>query len=508
MEYQYLSESNIMTKAKFIANIDEDKPINVIQIMDINNLIIGNKYVIYIKDFYTYKDEYQDYNVPGDNFFKGTFVRLENDVAIFTKIQYEFRRNGYSLLLNAFTSSIDIRPNHFYTFKTKHFKVGQELLNNGRCKLFAIDSTQMELPVPTPAPENIEPVIEKIFAKIEKLKQKGEQHSSGVIYSDDPIIFVLVYLKLLEKYGNKCSVTTVDEHIFQLSSEIAFSGIEIDEFIQELGPQQSDYLGETLKDCVDRGVNIIIIPLVINFDNSSHANILIYKPKQKTIERFEPFGMDFTNDFDAAFKSLVEIQLKPFLGPLTYASPALICPTPQGLQSLEASLSGFDTKEGGGFCMMWSCFLTEMILMNPENTTKEIIDQVFAITKKDPLYLKQIIRGYVKDVEEMIDELIKSVSDDTFSFIESEDNNAKSIDVIKKHKDLLKNYAINLIVNSKKPLFNPTPLGDSKIGIGGKRRKYRNKHSPVKTRLSSGRRKSKKTRRKTRKNKRHTKRRR
>jgi hypothetical protein len=469
-----------MKKVEFVAKIGEtDTILTINQIMNVNNLIVGNLYVIYIKDFY----DYDDYEDEGDYFYRGTFVRVENDIAFFTDIKVVIKKYGRPLLRDAFYSERDTPTNYFFDFATTELRVSQDLLNNGICKLFEIEVPEMDLPVPTPAPENIEPVITKIIKKIAELKSKGEQHSSGVLYTTDNIIMVLVYLKLLEKYGNKCSVVTVDNNIFELDSEIAFSGIELDYMDIELKEHKLNYLGETLKDCVDRGVDIIIIPLILLFKRGSHANILIYKPKQKLMERFEPHGIgSHTDTFDDLLSTIVTEQLRPFLGPLTYASTNQICPNSKGFQALENTLKVFDIKEGG-FCMMWSCFMAEMVLMNPENTTKEIIDEVFAITKKDPMYLKQIIRGYVKDAEEMIDELIQSVSDDTFRFIESDNGNEESIDVIDKNKGVLKRYAINVILNSKQPLFNSKQPSveskeseDVKMGVGGKRtRKYRNK---------------------------------
>ena len=102
--------------------------------------------------------------------------------------------------------------------------------------------------------------------------------------------------------------------------------------------------------------------------------------------------------------------------------------------------------------------------------------------------------------------MIQSVSDDTFRFIESNDENIESINVINKHKESLQNYVIQIIVNSKKPLFSAEePLFSSgdyyadleyydnlnyKMGLGGKRtRKYRNKNKK-KSRRNHKRRKS------------------
>ena len=96
-------------------------------------------------------------------------------------------------------------------------------------------------------------------------------------------------------------------------------------------------------------------------------------------------------------------------GPVRYIPPSGICAYTRGFQVLEGSLKGLK-MEGGGFCVMWSLFTMEMILNNPTKTTPEIIDKVMEITKEEPQYLKNVIRGYVVGLENVIDTLIKSIS--------------------------------------------------------------------------------------------------
>ena len=323
--------------------------------------------------------------------------------------------------------------------------------------LVADKTDEIDLPDPTPAPVNIEPVVSKIVTKIGELKKEGEKHGLGVKYSSEAIIGTLVYLKLLEKYGNKCAVITTDiAKIGKLNSGIAFEGISINSKQKGWEKSTIDYLGETLKDCIDRGVDLILIPLDIKFNSSNvgHANMIVYRPLQRIVERFEPHGAEYGNSeqtdiiFNNLLKDLFETQMTKFLGKLRFKTPDEICPNSKGFQSFEGQLKGFKAVEGGGFCMMWSCFLAEMIFMNPDKSTKEIIDEVFTITNKEPEYLKQVIRGYVKDAEKMLDDLIKAVSTDSFKFIKRWGNNS-STNVIRQHKQLLENYILQVIFNSK-----------------------------------------------------------
>lgn len=63
--------------------------------------------------------------------------------------------------------------------------------------------------------------------------------------------------------------------------------------------------------------------------------------------------------------------------------------------------------EGGEFCVMWSLYVMEMVLYNPDKSTLQIIEKVMDITKEDPQYLANIIRGYVVGVEKTLNETLK-----------------------------------------------------------------------------------------------------
>ena len=87
----------------------------------------------------------------------------------------------------------------------------------------------------------------------------------------------------------------------------------------------------------------------------------------------------------------------------------------KGFQSLEREIKKIRI-EGGGFCVMWSLFVMEMVLNNPNKSTLQIIEKVMDITKKDPQYLSNIIRGYVVGVEKTLDETFKFLKKEGFSY--------------------------------------------------------------------------------------------
>jgi len=87
----------------------------------------------------------------------------------------------------------------------------------------------------------------------------------------------------------------------------------------------------------------------------------------------------------------------------------------KGFQSLDGQIKKLKI-EGGGFCVMWSLFVMEIILNNPDKSTLQNIEKVMNITKEDPQYLANIIRGYVVGVEKTLDETLKFLKKEGFSY--------------------------------------------------------------------------------------------
>jgi hypothetical protein len=274
-------------------------------------------------------------------------------------------------------------------------------------------------PTPEPAPVDIEPVVNRIEERVKELEDLGRK-KGAVSYDASTLLANVAFVNMMKKYGGKCLVANI------MKTRGVDVGIDVNNNPNNSDirfPVHIDRLGEALLDCINRGVTLILIPLTLKFGSSKtgHANMLVYRPFKRIVERFEPHGTAYGNSmvdnksFNDQLKKLWETDLKKYLGDVRFKTPDEICPNPRGFQSLEGSLKGL-ASEGGGFCSMWSIFLAEMTFVNPAKSTKEIIEEVFDITAKDPAYLKSLIRGYVVEVEKGLDELLKTLANKSFSF--------------------------------------------------------------------------------------------
>ena len=219
---------------------------------------------------------------------------------------------------------------------------------------------------------------------------------------------------LLDKYKNECIILQENKNLkfddFKIITTIKFdiSDNKPDNKINVNRIDNIESVATDLLQCIKKGIKIIVIPFGFKIANkSSHANLLIYRPFEKKIERFEPHGSktdDNVNTDDAinnAVKNYFEIEMKPYLKEHTpkFYNAEEVCPNRQGFQGLENQINGlFHKTEGGGFCSLWSIFMLELILRNPTLTTSEVINKSLAITKNDPKYVKNIIYGYVVNI--------------------------------------------------------------------------------------------------------------
>jgi hypothetical protein len=265
------------------------------------------------------------------------------------------------------------------------------------------------LPKP-PKPEKIE--IEK---KIKEFEKVGSKYGY-VMYSAKTFIGSVAYIALLLEYGSKCIL--LDEDLNNMTINVTRQ-VSIDELYKKAKQYSND-----IKGCIQRGEKIISIPLSIRFGDkkSGHANMLIYRPENKTIERFEPHGQAYQlvmSKYDeriyTILKTMFEKKMKPFLKEYTptYVPANQTCPNIKGLQAIENEIE----KKESGFCTLWGLFILELIFLNPTKTTREITEEALKIANSNPQYLTNVIRCYVIKMEKLLDSYIKKINaNDGFTF--------------------------------------------------------------------------------------------
>ena len=287
--------------------------------------------------------------------------------------------------------------------------------------------------------------ISNIERKIVQLQLEGAKYGLGVDYVGFNLISTIMYLNILAKYENNCAIAEIktndNHHAFK-------TGITLNINMTTCPTYIADKLSRNIEKCIDRGSEIIIVPLHVRYNESTlgHANVLIVRTKFKTVEHFEPNGENGTNEwnedvFERVVRDLVN-KLNIKNEKYNYLLPKDVCPL--GLQEFESMYNAPSNSkyEGPGFCGVWSLFIMELVLMNPHLTTKQVNDQALDQIPEGSMndkarYLKEIIRGYVKGVERTLNEILP----DSFTYRNAE----KQIFGNERNYNYLKTYAMTTL---------------------------------------------------------------
>jgi hypothetical protein len=317
------------------------------------------------------------------------------------------------------------------------------------------------LPEPIKAPEN----SFKIFS--DRLNMLVSMGPEKLGYVPSELITTFSYAYLMEKYKSSCpifrtykKVNVEDSYSFN-TPKAPKTGIDY----KDRKIQAPEDFGKYLKSCIDRGEDLIVFPLML----PTHANLLVYRPYQKIIERYEPHGSEYggtkTSDeyLNKVLKKYFEEELKDDLKQYTprFKTPLQICPIGfiRGLQSIEGTSKLKKKIEGAGYCQIWSLFLLETILLNPKLSTQQIIKDVLDISKLEPDYLLNLIRGYVSLLSNNFKELINKLGAE-FKNLSIRNKTIYNGLTTTKQKDIFNDYLIKLVDESltkvkQKPDFIP-----------------------------------------------------
>ena len=224
----------------------------------------------------------------------------------------------------------------------------------------------------------------------------------------------------MHKYKQKCFTNGIGININSFNNTI-----DINEYISNTINIHKIHFTNVIheiKKCIDRNTETIIIPLLLFFPNEGHANVLIYRRNDRTIEHYEPHGLSFDYDINGMpnikpviiYKLMIEFvdllnQQLMKNQKVFFVNSSEVCPIFfNGFQYLEEGNNLKKEKnEGGGYCLVWSLFFIESVLKNPKLNSNEVFEKLSnrfeKNLKNDEYFVLKFIRGYVNYIYTFIE---------------------------------------------------------------------------------------------------------
>jgi hypothetical protein len=243
-------------------------------------------------------------------------------------------------------------------------------------------------------------------------------YMEGCFYTGSTIdiLFGLLYLNMNYNYTLLLEYPlTVNKEIenyyikmgLNYSFKMEFSNIEIVlSFMKLIYPTNFDSI---LLNRI-KNAQFIVIPLGIEISSGSHSNIIIIDIDKKTIERFEPNGINSPRGFyynPPLLNTLLITKFEQLLPDYKYISPTDYLPT-IGFQMYETIEESKCKKIGdpNGFCAVWCVWWAEQRLTNKDVDIKKLAEELIKQMKFSNKSFKKLIRNYSINIVKLRDEYL------------------------------------------------------------------------------------------------------
>jgi hypothetical protein len=251
-----------------------------------------------------------------------------------------------------------------------------------------------------------------ILNKINRTYEEGNQSGLDLSYNGNEVIERIFFLYLMRKYNSFSCIYLLNKLPITI-----YAGFKDDDTRNNY-----DNIHTLIHSCISNtDVEVVVFPITIimpgELETIAHANLLIYRKKYNSIEQFEPNGssaiLDVGEKIEYVFKKIA--NKFPLL---TFVQSGQVCPYTYGLQAIEglSDLYHEPEKYGGGYCVLWSVFFTELIFKKPNITSREILDIFFKKISKMTMiqrgnYLRKIMHGYVVLLKRQLNQFFTFIID-------------------------------------------------------------------------------------------------
>jgi hypothetical protein len=269
--------------------------------------------------------------------------------------------------------------------------------------------------------------VEDIGITLNKLIDIGKNIDAPLTkFKASDLISNIGFLNIYDKYNKKSIIVTrysskintlgIDIKIPKQMSKEFKSGILFD---MNSNPLDIETLVHDIAYYITKyNEDAIVIPFGFTYTLGAHANLLVYRPREKILEWFEPQNtykdMEISNYIKTGLNNIINSSIfKRLLGNVRLIESHVIVGydkygtiTPKK----EPRLQGSGT---GGTCLVWCLLIAELVFLNPKLFTLEIIRDIFGIvlTKEKRTTINNIMKGYIveieKDVTKYLDKFLK-----------------------------------------------------------------------------------------------------
>ena len=266
------------------------------------------------------------------------------------------------------------------------------------------------------------------YKSYELVIEKGI-YKKGCYYTGSTIDILFGLLFLFKKYSNiklilEYPLTENNKLIdyykklgINFNYKLDFSNIEIVWIYQKIiYPVNFDAIFKNKFDNLDEENNFIIIPLGIEVENGSHANILIVDVENKLIERFEPNGFYGPREFfynPDLLDNLLQNKFTELLPNFKYLAPNKYLPiiSFQILESLETEKCK-KIGDPNGFCAVWCIWWAYYRIQYKNIKSSKLAKLLINKIKFNKLSFKEIIRNFSQRITEIRDEYLEKYNID------------------------------------------------------------------------------------------------
>jgi hypothetical protein len=236
---------------------------------------------------------------------------------------------------------------------------------------------------------------------------KTTVYKSSWVADGFDVLFSVIYL--LEKHRDLCvpllkvsntGISTLSEVIIYWRHNVENKKAKVSDYFIEF-PGGEKVFKTSMEACLNNKHRFIIIPLGISFSsgNGGHFNIILIDKKTKTVERFEPYGVE-SLDESKIMKKLENILKKFVFSDYKILSGNKLFPK-RGLQFIEEKAievgkgTALDLDSDPiGYCIAWSIYYVDMRLSNREISSKQLIELLIKNLSKYHHSLRTFIRNY------------------------------------------------------------------------------------------------------------------